>query len=146
MLKQLNNFVKFAAKELDLKTLPKIHFVDNSEDKYRAFGHSLNSDIYIRITDRHPDDIMRTITHELVHQKQADNKSEQSKEDEANAVAGRVMRKFNTTHPSVFKLKPINNLKETESVIPANASAGEGVAKFDPLLGSVRRKPKNFPI
>jgi len=147
MLKVLNDFVKFAAKELDLRQLPKIHFVGKQENKYNAFGHSIDSEIYIRITNRHPGDVMRTIAHELIHQKQKESggKSEQFKEDQANAIAGRIMRKYNTKYPNVFKLKHIaSNIAETESLGAANAMGdGQAIAKYDPLLGSkavIKRK------
>lgn len=147
----LNLFVKFAAKEIGLSTLPKIYFVGNKENKYNAFGHSIGNEIHVRITDRHPGDIMRTIAHELLHFKQngSTKKGRQFREDEANAVAGRIMRKFNTTYPSLFKLKPIapSEIKETESLGAVNMSSGEGIAKFDPLLGSgavIKRKLKDI--
>jgi hypothetical protein len=139
-------FVKFAAKEMGLTSLPKIHFVGNKENKYNAFGHSIGNEIHIRVTDRHPGDIMRTIAHELLHFKQncSGKSGKQFREDEANAVAGRIMRKFNTTYPSLFKLKPIapSEIKESESLGAAN-STGEGIANFDPLLGKkavIKRK------
>lgn len=147
-IKFLNLFVKFAAKEMGLSTLPKIYFVGNKENKYNAFGHSIGNEIHVRVTDRHPGDIMRTIAHELLHFKQncSGKSGKQFREDEANAVAGRIMRKFNTTYPSLFKLKPIapSEIKETESLGAANAiGGGEGIAKFDPLLGKkavIKRK------
>lgn len=144
VIKQLNDFVKFAAKELSLSKLPKIHFVGNKENVKNAFGHSIGDKIYIRITDRHPIDIMRTIAHELIHVKQTQmgKHGEQFREDEANALAGRIMRKFDTTYPNVFKAKATpSNLKETESAIPANAMGGSssthgtgGIDTFDPLI------------
>lgn len=126
-LKHLNTFVKFAAKEMKLPTLPRIHFVGSSENKKSAFGHSVDKDIYIRITGRHPIDVMRTIAHELMHFKQnlLGNKGEKMREDQANALAGRLMRKFDTTHPEVFRDRPIN---ETESGMAANA-AGTGAVE-----------------
>ena len=107
--KHLDMFIKFAAKELKLDTLPKIHFVGNEENKYSAFGHAKDDEIFIRITDRHPIDIMRTIAHELVHFNQKKG-SEQSREDNANQMAGRIMRNFDISHPEVFKDKPIKSL------------------------------------
>ena len=91
--REIEMFVKFAAKELGLTKLPKIHYVGTTENKKAAFGHSMGNDIWVRITDRHPIDVMRTITHELIHFKQKGG-SERFKEDQANALAGRVMRKF----------------------------------------------------
>jgi hypothetical protein len=152
---ELQKFIKFAARELRLSKLPKIHFVGKSENSKNAFGHSIGYDIFIRITDRHPNDIMRTITHELFHYKQnimGVKNSETQKEDEANAVAGRIMRKYNTTFTNVFKLKTIpSHVAESESVVASNlAGAGgiEGIGvgpKGEPggksqILGFVRRK------
>lgn len=151
-IKQLEMFVKFAAKELSLSKLPKIHFVGSKENVKNAFGHSIGTDIYIRITDRHPGDVMRTIAHELIHVKQNNmgKSGEQYKEDEANALAGRIMRKFNTTYPEIFKLKSIPaNLRETESAIPANSmgtssptNPSSAVAMFSPLMTMVQKRRK----
>lgn len=152
ILKELQNFVKFAAKELSLSKLPKIHFVGSKENVKNAFGHSIGTDIYIRITDRHPGDVMRTIAHELIHvkQMQMSKSGEKFKEDEANAIAGRIMRKYNTTYPTVFKLKSIPaNLKETESAIPANSMGASSptnsfssIATFSPLMAVVQKRKK----
>lgn len=125
--KELQDFIKFAARELHLTNLPNIHFVGATENRKAAFGHSIGNDIYIRITNRHPIDIMRTITHELIHFKQnkQGKRGEQSREDEANALAGRVMRKFDTTYPNAFKLRPIR--EDVTSAVPANSAGAGGV-------------------
>lgn len=150
----LNMFVDFAAKELGIEKLPKIHFVGDSENKNQAFGHTNTKDVYVRITERHPIDIMRTIAHELMHCKQKEGNI-QYKEDEANKMAGRIMRKFDTTHPDVFKDKAIKaNMMEddgggmTTSALPANrmgfssSTPGTGgIDTYDPLL-----KKKSKPI
>ena len=152
VIKELQNFVKFAAKEISLSKLPKIHFVGTKENVKAAFGHSIGTDIFIRITDRHPIDIMRTIAHELIHVKQAQmgKHGEQFKEDEANAIAGRIMRKYDTTYPNAFKLRPTpSNLKETESAIPANSmgdssptNATSAIASYSPLMAVVQKRKK----
>jgi len=122
-IKLLHFFIKFAAKELRLSKIPNIHFVGNEENKYNAFGHSVNSDIHVRVTERHPNDIMRTIVHELVHFKQnisgRGKSSESSREDEANTLACRIMKKFNLSYPSSFKQLAIR--EETSSAVPANS-------------------------
>lgn len=153
IIKTLNDFVKFAAKEIQLSKLPKIFFIGNKENTKNAFGHSIGNKIYVRITDRHPGDIMRTIAHELIHVKQTQmgKHGQQFREDEANALAGRIMRKFNTTYPSVFKLKSTpSNLKETESLIPANVmgSGGpnSGIQTFSPLINFDQKNKKFNPM
>lgn len=138
--------MKFAVKELNLKTLPNVKFVGNSEDKKAAFGHSTGKNIVVRITERHPIDIMRTLTHELIHFKQNVLKYKIGNEDQANALAGRIMRKFDLKYPHIFKDKAIKaNMMEdggmTTSALPANRMGSSsstpgtgGIDTVDPLL------------
>lgn len=142
----LNLFIKFAAKELGLKTLPSIKFVGSSEDKRDAFGHSIGNKIVVRVTERHPIDIMRTIAHELIHFRQHIQKKNIGSEDQANMLAGRIMRKFDVKYPHVFKDKALKaNMMEdagmTTSALPANRMGGSsssagtgGIDTVDPLL------------
>lgn len=142
----LNLFIKFATKELGLKTLPNIHFVGSSEDKRSAFGHSIGKKIVVRITERHPIDIMRTIAHELIHFKQNIQKNNIGNEDQATMLAGRIMRKFDVKYPHVFKDKAIKaNMMEdagmTTSSLSVNRMGGSsstpgtgGIDMIDPLL------------
>jgi hypothetical protein len=139
-LNDIKKFIKFAAKELDLSELPKIKFVGSSENTRNAFGHFVDDAITVRITDRHPIDIARTLAHEMYHWKQkltGTTESEQSKEDNANLFAGRVLKSFDVSHPAVFKDKAIkSNIKEdgeTTSALPANHTGGN-IASFDPLM------------
>jgi hypothetical protein len=151
-LNVFNMFVKFAAKEMNLSKLPKINFVGSKQNSKGAFGHSKGNEIWIRVTDRHPVDIMRTIAHELIHIKQTHlgKRGEQFREDEANALAGRIMRKFSTTYPGAFTLKSTpSNLKETESLLPANIMGGSsatqgtgGIDTYNPLMGVGMRHKK----
>lgn len=149
-IKQLEMFVKFAAKEISLSKLPKINFVGKSQNSKLAFGHSIGNEIFVRITDRHPGDVMRTIAHELIHIKQTmtGKQGRQFREDEANAIAGRIMRKFNTTYPGIFNSKPIpSNIAETDSLIHANAMGHSGsisgkgaIDMIDPLMTVTKKK------
>jgi hypothetical protein len=116
----LHNFITFAAKELKLKTYPNIRFVGHEEDSKQAFGHNNGAEIVVRIKGRHPIDVMRTIAHELVHAKQGTTiKGDQKREDNANAIAGKIMRKYATTYPQHFKLKNIP--EEVVSAVPVNS-------------------------
>lgn len=132
-MNHLNMFIKFAAKELGLKTLPKMHFVGSSENKNHAFGHTNKKDVYVRITDRHPIDIMRTIAHELMHCKQ--KSGVKFKEDEANAMAGRIMRKFDNTYPEVFKDKAIKANMMEDGVAANAVGAGDMGPASGPMQG-----------
>jgi hypothetical protein len=96
---------------------------------------------------------MRTIAHELIHYGQR-LKGLSANEDQANAQAGRIMRKFDTTYPSVFKDKAIlNTVREDLGVVsnvPTNTT-GPAISNYDPLIqfkntGSMfkRKQPKGL--
>ena len=140
-IQDVKNFISFASKELKLTSLPKINFVGSAENSLNAFGHfnssNKGSTINVRITDRHPIDVMRTLAHELIHYRQllrGSKAGELMKEDEANALAGRLMRDFDKKHSRVFKDKAI---KEDAGVgiaaIGANHTGG-GIENVDPLF------------
>ena len=141
-LHHINKFIGFAAKELGLTSLPKIHLVGHEEDKKDAFGDFKDGNVHVRVVGRHPVDVMRTIAHELIHHKQnttRSKKGEQMKEDDANRIAGRVMRSFDTKHPEVFKDSPLP--EDVASAIPANCMGASssthgtgGIDTFDPLM------------
>ena len=96
-------------KELGLKNLPKINIVrELNNDGQPSFGCFSNEGITLAVTGRHPVDICRTLAHELVHYKQKlDDKlnpdsgeTGSSEENEANSVAGIIMRKFSQEFPT----------------------------------------------
>lgn len=125
--KELQKFIEFAAKELGLEEIPIIYFSGHKEDKFNAFGHTKDENITVRVSERHPGDVMRTIAHELVHYLRNGQQNENTeKEDDANALAGRIMRKYNIKNPKLFKMKPIENLKETESLVSTTSLGGSG--------------------
>jgi hypothetical protein len=148
-VKDVKNFISFAAKHLGLSSLPRISLVGKEENTKNAFGHFLGdrkgTSITVRITGRHPIDVMRTIAHELIHYKQRINgvrASEQMKEDEANALAGRIMRDYDTTYPKAFRDKPINEDGMVANAMGASAAdpnAG-GIQGYSPMLLK-NRKP-----
>ena len=157
---RLKKFVKFAAKELGLKTLPQIKFVGHEEDIKQAFGHEKGGNITVRIAGRHPIDIMRTIAHELIHYRQNITNTKIGDEDQANEIAGRIMRKFDIKYPHIFKDKAVKaNMMEdggmTTSALPANRMGGSsstpgtgGIDTVDPLLklkSPLKRKLSSQP-
>ena len=106
-------FLDFVKKELDMPELPEIKLVDDkkvAKDR-KSFGTYDGAVVVVNIANRHPSDIFRTLAHELVHHKQngegrikADSGETGSDiENEANATAGVVLRKFNRAYPAVFE-------------------------------------------
>jgi hypothetical protein len=111
----LLDFIRFAAKDLELNSLPKFDFVfDSAESMERkSFGGYApgNEHITITVTNRHIMDVCRTLAHELVHYKQdLDNELEDDEagstgspqENDANARAAVIMRNFGRAFPDMF--------------------------------------------
>lgn len=110
---RLNNFVKFAKDYLGLKTTPKIVIQNGRKDlKTTANYDYTNSEKVIKINakNRMLVDVMRSIAHEMVHHRQF----EQGKlsvrppdiggeiEDEANAVAGQIIKLFAKEDQTIY--------------------------------------------
>jgi hypothetical protein len=117
----LLDFIRFAAKDLELNTLPKFDFVfDSTESMERkSFGgyQPGNEHITITVTNRHIMDVCRTLAHELVHYKQdLDNELEDDEagstgspqENDANARAAVIMRNFGKAFPDMFGKESIS--------------------------------------
>jgi predicted nucleotidyltransferase len=112
-------FLPLAAKYLGLKKLPKINIEMTlpAHDGQASFGgyNSNTREINLAIANRHPVDIFRTLAHELVHFKQdmlgkiKDHSGEtgSSEENQANTVAGIIMRLFNKEYPDAMNAKII---------------------------------------
>ena len=142
----IKHFISFAQKELKLTVCPPIQFVSNDIDPKKTFGmfNPSNSSIKVRTKDRHPIDIMRTLAHELTHFKQKQNHAsgKQAMEDNANAMAGRIMRKYDQKYGNVFKTKPLNEEIVAGGEGSGPAQAAGPMATYDPLLGK-KKKPLN---
>jgi len=116
----LHEFVRFAAKDLELKSLPKFDFkFDNKRSvEHKSFGGYAPGAEHITITvvNRHIMDVCRTLAHELVHYSQ-DLKKEleddqagstgSPQENEANARAAVIMRNWGKLHPEFFEKEAI---------------------------------------
>lgn len=110
----VEEFINFVFKELELKKLPEITFSNNlGEVKHNhSFGRFTpdSNVIWVYVGNRNMADIFRTLGHELVHRKQdeegridyssGDTGSEI--ENEANAQAGVLLRKFGKEHDDIY--------------------------------------------
>jgi hypothetical protein len=112
----VKHFIKFAIKELGLKQLPsKITLSYNTDQaknnhSFGSFDPS-NDQIWLYVKDRNTADFLRTLAHELVHRKQAedgrlepgDGATGSEIENEANAQAGVLLRKFGKENEEIYE-------------------------------------------
>jgi predicted chitinase len=122
-IRALKDFVPLAKKTLELDSLPKIKFLRSVEDPTQpTFGKYVNhkKTIYLAVENRHIIDVLRTLAHELVHYKQdlegrlgpKSGKTGSPEENEAHAIAGIVMRRFDKKFRHYFHDQPLDGLEE----------------------------------
>lgn len=112
-IREVADFINFTKKFLkiddDIKI--KLAFERTAELKTTAL-YSLDGYITVYVKDRALVDICRSIAHELVHHKQnldgnlidaiKDGDDGSPIENEANAVAGVLIRKYGKLHPNIY--------------------------------------------
>ena len=114
-IKIIEEFIDFAEKFLELQSLPKIKFVNDRKwaTTLHSFGRYRDEkkDITVYLKDRNLADILRTLGHEMVHHKQNElglmhpnsGKTGSDIENQANSVAGVMMRNFGKTHEDIYE-------------------------------------------
>jgi hypothetical protein len=118
VLDMIKKLLPIAVKELELQSLPKMKPVTNlTTSDHPSFGKFVNetNTIEFAVNNRHPIDILRTLSHELVHCKQREDQrlkpnsgaTGSNEENEANARAGVIMRNFDDAYPGYFKETPV---------------------------------------
>jgi len=118
LIDALRDFLPIAVKYLKIKKLPKIKLLrDVDTENVPSFGKFSNDDriVHVDIKNRHPNDILRTLAHELTHYAQGEHgkldadswQTGSPVEDQANAEAGVIMREFNKQFPQYMSLKPV---------------------------------------
>lgn len=104
-------FVSMCNDDLDIKTPCNISFVDHpEEDMTTGCFNPLTRDIKVLAGKRALVDVLRSLAHEMVHAKQhEDNRLEPGDgddgspiENEANSLAGIIMRKFSRENQDIY--------------------------------------------
>lgn len=130
----IQDFVEFCADKLDLENGVKLKLKHDPQWPVRnhTFGRYNNDHgtLEVSVGQRHIMDVLRTIAHELTHQRQhetvvvppdaGDDGSEF--ENEANASAGVLMRLYGKEHPELFSFV---DLKESSGYIPTEAEKND---------------------
>jgi hypothetical protein len=102
----LPRFFEIVRKHLEIEELPEIKYMDNINNTFGIFKPGERT-IHLVISNRHPVDSLRTLAHELVHWRQLlrnemnelSGQAGSPQENEANSLAGVIMRDFNHTYP-----------------------------------------------
>ena len=108
----IQKLVTFACEQLQIEQ-PSIKLINSPtySQEYKSFGGYIPSEQEIKVVvhNRNMADILRTLAHELVHHMQNLNGDEldgndgSNTENEANAVAGVLMREFGRENPEIFE-------------------------------------------
>lgn len=112
----IDEFVGFVENELALGSdMPNIviSYDDKEAESMKSFGKYTpqDSDLRVVAANRNLADVLRTLAHELVHRKQEkegkldanSNETGSEVENEANALAGVLMRNFGMQNPIIFE-------------------------------------------
>jgi len=114
----LKRFQVFLKRELQLSYDVPVVLIDDADfaKQISAFGMiTKDNAIHLSIINRHPVDIMRTLAHEFIHYKQYMDTGKHSMsphagsltENQANAKAGEIVRKYGKTHSELFDLMSV---------------------------------------
>ena len=117
-VEMFSRFLPIAMHYLKLKQLPKIVFQKHIKHSAQpTFGMYVNGEntLFVALVNRHPNDILRTVAHELQHYKQdtehklndMSGTTGSPEENEAHAMAGIVMRHFNKKFPEYLSDRPV---------------------------------------
>ena len=113
VVRQVADFVNFAKEFLGIKDdiQVKLAFERTPDLKTTAY-YNLDGLVVVYVKDRAIIDVCRSIAHELVHHKQMldgrlldamkDGEDGSPIENEANAVAGIIIRKYGKMHPELY--------------------------------------------
>ena len=130
-LKKIHQFALWAIQKLGIEGEPKLNYSNDKAivDRNRSFGNTKPSgQIWVFIGDRNTADAMRTLCHELVHYRQfekgipmPDNEADKYKiEDQANAIAGRMMRAYGLEHEDIYEGRTGSIQPDVARALPAS--------------------------
>ena len=141
----LKDFIRHCKKELNIQSLPHIKLVSDSSFVMdnRSFGGYYPEDMTVKLyyPNRNLADLCRSLAHELTHHRQQElNMLEPGSgetgteiENEANAMAGILMREYGKLNPDVYDLAHALNPLQEAKIKPENEifSAYYGRYLFD---------------
>lgn len=118
-LDTLKHFIAYVKKELNIQSLPNIKLIGDKDyvSSFRSYGEYNPGENHIRVfyLGRNLADVCRSLAHELVHHRQMElgmielgsGETGSEIENEANALAGILMRDYGKLNLSVYDLESI---------------------------------------
>ena len=112
----LKHFIRFCKKELNIQSLPQIAMVKDKTfvSDRRSFGeyHPGQMTVKVFYHGRNLADVCRSLAHELTHHRQHEldliyneaGETGSDIENDANAMAGIIMREYGKLNPNVYEL------------------------------------------
>jgi hypothetical protein len=110
----IDSFLEFAKDELQLNKVPSVEIKSLKEEPQPSFGaySPSTNQIFLDTSNRHVVDVLRTLAHELVHAKQNElgligpdsGNTGSDIENDANSIAGIIIRDYGKQNPSIYKL------------------------------------------
>ena len=126
-LDTIKDFIRYCKKELEIQSLPKISLVVDKSfvEARRSFGEysPALSTVKVYVTARNLADVCRSLAHELVHHRQSElnliydlaGETGSDIENDANAIAGVLMREYGRLNLGVYDLSiDSENLQEAK--------------------------------
>jgi len=148
-------FMSYACQELQIKTPPTLEVKYEFGEDQPSFGAYVPSDhhIFINPSNRNVVDILRTLAHELVHAKQNElgiltltsGETGSEHENDANSIAGILMRDYGKLNPSIYNIGVLNEAKENKQKITRIYFDLDGVlAGFDDQFKKYNKEGLDF--
>ncbi len=111
---KIDDFVDFVTGDLDLEDNFTVDITNDSDDVETLASYDINNnEVTVLGKNRSLPDIIRSVAHELVHHKQNERgeltgRKEEGEdgspwEDEANAKAGELVRKYGRVNPEIYE-------------------------------------------
>jgi hypothetical protein len=112
---KIDDFINFVKVDLDLDDDFRVNITNNSDNVETLANYDINNnEVTVLGKNRSLPDIIRSVAHELVHHKQNERgelrgREEEGEdgspwEDQANAKAGEIVRRFGRRNPEIYDL------------------------------------------
>jgi predicted nucleotidyltransferase len=148
-------FMAYACNELQIQNPPTFEVKYEYGEDQPSFGAYVPSQHHISVnpSNRNIVDVLRTLAHELVHAKQNEmgilqpdsGETGSEHENDANAIAGILMRDYGKQNPNIYNIGMLNEVKEERPKVTRIYLDMDGViAGFDDQFKKYNKEGYDF--